>query len=106
MEAGSNFMTRITHRSRRAALALAAAIFATPAVAQDQFLGEIRWVPYNFAPVGWAMCDGQIVAIAQNTALFSLLGTTYGGDGRTTFGLPDLRGRTPVHVGQGPGLSP
>jgi len=60
-------------------------------------------VPYNFAPHGWAFCDGQQLAITQNTALYSLLGTTYGGDGRTTFALPDLRGRVPMHAGQGPG---
>jgi microcystin-dependent protein len=70
------------------------------------FLGMIIIVPYNFAPKGWAFCDGQLIAITQNTALFSLLGTTYGGNGQTTFALPDLRGRVPIHVGQGPGLSP
>lgn len=59
----------------------------------------------NFAPRGWAFCDGQLLAVSQNDALFSLLGTIYGGDGRTTFGLPDLRGRLPIHAGQGPGLS-
>jgi len=69
------------------------------------FLGQITMFGGNFAPRGWAFCDGQLLSIAQNTALFSLLGTTYGGDGRTTFGLPDLRGRLPVHAGQGPGLS-
>lgn len=63
-------------------------------------------VGFNFAPRGWALCDGQLLPISQNSALFSLLGTTYGGDGRTNFGLPDLRGRTAVHVGNGPGLSP
>ncbi len=63
-------------------------------------------VGFNFAPVGWAMCDGQLLPISQNTALFSLLGTTYGGNGTTTFALPDLRGRVPMHQGQGPGLSP
>lgn len=68
-------------------------------------LGEIRAVPFNFAPVGWATCDGQLMSISQNTALFSLLGTTYGGDGKSTFALPDLRGATPIHAGQGPGLS-
>jgi microcystin-dependent protein len=72
----------------------------------EPFLGEIRVVPYNFAPKGWAFCQGQLLAISQNTALFSLLGTTYGGNGITTFALPDLRGRVGVHVGQGPGLSP
>lgn len=60
----------------------------------------------NFAPRGWAFCDGQLLAVSQNDALFSLLGTIYGGDGRTTFGLPDLRGRLPIHAGTGPGLSP
>ncbi len=72
----------------------------------DPFLGEIKLVPYNFAPLGWAFCHGQLLAISQNTALFSLLGTTYGGNGQTTFALPDLRGRAVVHTGQGPGLSP
>lgn len=71
----------------------------------DPYIGEIRLVGFNFAPRGWALCNGQILPIAQNTALFSLLGTTYGGDGRTTFALPDLRGRVPLHAGQGPGLS-
>jgi microcystin-dependent protein len=70
------------------------------------FLGEIMLVPYNFAPRGWAFCQGQILSIAQNTALFSLLGTTYGGNGQTTFALPDLRGRCAISSGQGPGLSP
>ena len=71
----------------------------------DPFLGEIELFAGNFAPKGWATCDGQILSIAQNTALFSILGTTYGGNGQTTFGLPDLRGRAPIHAGQGPGLS-
>ena len=71
----------------------------------DPFIGEIKMVGFNFAPRGWAFCSGQILGIAQNTALFSILGTTYGGDGRTTFGLPDLRGRSPMHGGNGPGLS-
>src|SRR5690349_18020361 len=69
------------------------------------FLGEIKLFTANFAPVGWAQTNGQIQQIAQNTALFSLLGTIYGGDGITTFALPDLRGRIPMHVGQGVGLS-
>jgi microcystin-dependent protein len=69
------------------------------------FLGEIRLFPYNFSPRGWADCAGQILSIAQNTALFSLLGTTYGGNGQTTFQLPDLRGRVAMSVGQSPGLS-
>ena len=72
----------------------------------DPFLGEIRMVGFNFAPRGWAQCQGQLMAISQNTALFSLLGTMYGGDGRVTFGLPDFQGRSPVGMGQGPGLSP
>lgn len=71
----------------------------------EPFLGQIMLVPYNFAPRGWAFCNGQILPIAQNTALFSLLGTTYGGNGQTTFALPDLRGRTAISSGQGPGLS-
>ncbi|MEA2301264.1 MAG: hypothetical protein QOE44_1799 [Solirubrobacteraceae bacterium] len=71
----------------------------------DPFVAEIRIFPFNFAPTGWATCDGQLLPISQNTALFSLLGTSYGGDGRSTFGLPDLQGRVPVSQGQGPGLS-
>lgn len=70
----------------------------------EPFIGQINVVAFNFAPRGWAECNGQLLPIAQNTALFSLLGTTFGGDGRSTFALPDLRGRTPVHWGQGPGL--
>ena len=72
----------------------------------DPFLGEIRMFAGNFAPRGWALCNDQLLAISQNTALFSLLGTMYGGDGRVTFGLPDLRGRIPMSFGQGPGLTP
>ena len=71
----------------------------------DPFIGEIKIVGFNFAPRGWAECDGQLLPIAQNTALFSLFGTQYGGDGRTTFGLPELRGRFPMHNGSGPGLT-
>ena len=71
----------------------------------DPLLGQIIMFAGNFAPRGWAFCDGQLLAINQNTALFSILGTTYGGDGRTTFALPDLRGRTPIGPRQGPGLS-
>ena len=71
----------------------------------EPFLAEIRMFGGNFAPKGWALCNGQLLSIAQNTALFSLLGTTFGGNGQTTFGLPDLRGRLPIHAGQGPGLS-
>jgi len=69
------------------------------------FVAEIRMFANNFAPSGWATCDGQLLPIAQNTALFSLLGTTYGGDGKSTFALPDLNGRAPMQPGQGPGLS-
>lgn len=72
----------------------------------EPFVGEIRMFAGNFAPRGWAFCDGQLLAVSQNDALFSLFGTIYGGDGRTTFGLPDLRGRIPIHPGSGPGLSP
>lgn len=71
----------------------------------EPFLGQLLCVPYNFAPRGWAFCSGQILPISQNTALFSLLGTTYGGNGQTTFALPDLRGRSALSSGQGPGLS-
>ena len=69
------------------------------------YIGEIRMVGFTFPPAGWYACNGQLVAIAENEALFALIGTTYGGDGITTFGLPDLRGRVPIHQGQGPGLS-
>lgn len=71
----------------------------------EPFVAEIRIFPFNFAPTGWAWCDGQLMPLSQNTALFSLLGTTYGGDGESTFALPDLQGRAPMHPGQGPGLS-
>ncbi len=71
----------------------------------EPFIGEIMLFAGNFPPRGWAFCEGQILSIAQNTALFSLLGTTYGGNGQTTFALPDLRGRAPIHAGQGPGLT-
>lgn len=71
----------------------------------EPFVGEIRMVGFNFAPVGWALCQGQLLSISTNTALFSLLGTTFGGNGVTNFGLPDLRGRAPVGMGQGPGLT-
>lgn len=71
----------------------------------DPFVAEIRIFPFNFAPRGWAFCDGQLLPLSQNTALFSLLGTTYGGDGKSNFALPDLQGRAPMHPGQGPGLS-
>jgi microcystin-dependent protein len=71
----------------------------------EPYIGQIMMFAGNFAPRGWAFCNGQLMSIAQNTALFSILGTTYGGDGKNTFALPDLRSRVPVHPGQGPGLS-
>src|SRR6476660_9770007 len=71
----------------------------------DPFVAEIRIFPFNFAPRGWAWCDGQLLPLSQNTALFSLLGTTYGGNGKSNFALPDLQGSAPMHPGQGPGLS-
>lgn len=72
----------------------------------EPFLGEIRMVGFNFAPNGWASCQGQQISISQNSALFALLGTTFGGNGQTTFGLPDFQGRSPVGMGNGPGLTP
>ena len=87
------------------ALALVLLSLSQVAAAQEHFIGEIRWVPYTFAPNGWAECNGQLLPIAQNQALFSLLGTFYGGNGRVAFALPDMRGRVPLHVGLGPGLS-
>src|SRR5260370_1263480 len=72
----------------------------------DPFVGEIRQFGFNFAPTGWAMCNGQLLPISQNTALFSILGTTYGGDGKSTFALPNLQGCVPMGAGAGPGLSP
>ena len=71
----------------------------------DQFVAEIRIFPFNFPPTGWAFCDGQLMPISQNTALFSLLGTTYGGDGKSTFALPNMQGNAPMQPGQGQGLS-
>jgi microcystin-dependent protein len=71
----------------------------------DPFVAEIRIFPFNFPPKGWAFCDGQILPLSQNTALFSLLGTTYGGDGKSNFALPDMQGNSPMFYGQGPGLS-
>lgn len=71
----------------------------------DPFVAEIRMFPFNFAPRGWAFCGGQLLPLSQNTALFSLLGTTYGGNGKSNFALPNLQGRAPMHPGQGPGLS-
>lgn len=72
--------------------------------AQSPFVGEIIMLPSDIAPAGWALCNGQIIPISQNTALFAILGTTYGGDGKSNFALPDLQGRIPIHAGQGPGL--
>jgi microcystin-dependent protein len=72
----------------------------------DQFVSEIRMFAGNFAPLGWALCNGQLIPISQNTALFALLGTNFGGNGQTTFGLPNMQGRAPMFFGQGPGLSP
>jgi len=71
----------------------------------DPFVAEIRIFPFNFVPKGWAWCNGDLLPLSQNTALFSLLGTTYGGNGKSNFALPDLQGRVPIHPGQGPGLS-
>ena len=96
---------RIRARTLLAAAALASAAAAPTVHAQSALLGQLMLVGYNFCPRGWAAAQGQLLSIAQNTALFSLLGTTYGGNGETNFALPDLRSRTPVGVGQGPGLS-
>lgn len=87
-------------------LVLAMAAGTTPAQAAEPFIGEVQMVGFNFAHRGFAFCDGQLQQIAQNPALFSILGTTYGGDGRTTFGLPNLQGRVAMHPGNGPGLTP
>jgi microcystin-dependent protein len=97
-----NFMKKITFLALTALMLLS----GTKAFAQDPYIGEIRMFAGNFAPVGWAACNGQLLPINQNMALFAILGTTYGGDGVTTFALPDLRGRVPMHAGNGPGLSP
>lgn len=86
-------------------LALLVSLSATPSSSAQRYLGSIIIVSFNFPPKGFALCNGQLLPINQNQALFSLLGTTYGGDGRQTFALPDLRGRAPIHAGQGPGLS-
>src|ERR1700728_415537 len=72
----------------------------------NQYVAEVRAFPFNFAPTGWAMCNGQLLPISQNTALFSLIGTYYGGDGKSNFALPNLQGNIPIGSGQGPGLSP
>ncbi|MHC4955882.1 MAG: phage tail protein, partial [Planctomycetota bacterium] len=100
---------RLMHATTLVVLAIALVatpVLTTPAHASEPFIGQIQQFGFNFPPRGWAHCDGQLLPISSNTALFSLLGTTFGGDGRTTFGLPDLRGRIAKHVGTGPGLSP
>lgn len=96
----------LTALSVTLALVAAQGVANTASAQQDCFLGEVRMFAGNFAPRNWAFTDGQLLAISSNTALFSILGTTYGGDGRTTFGLPGLRGRTVLHEGSGPGLTP
>lgn len=99
-------MTKLTRSLLATAVVASLGGFATAASAQvEPFIGEIRCAGFNFAPNGWAELNGQLIPIATNTALFSLLGTTYGGDGRVTFGLPDMRGRVLMHAGLGPGLS-
>ena len=100
-------MKNLIRAASALAILAAGAVTGAPAKAQmDPFLGQIAVVGFNFCPRGWAQANGQLLAISSNTALFSLLGTTYGGDGRTTFGLPDLQGRSAIGVGNGPGLSP
>ena len=89
-----------------AAVLLGSVGVANSAQAYEPFIGEVRSFGFNFCPRSWAAADGQLLPISSYTALFSLYGTTYGGDGRTTFALPDLRGRVPMHVGTGPGLTP
>jgi len=98
---------RIKTLAATVALSTAALLSPKPVEAQaaDPFLGQIMMVGYTFCPRGWANADGQLLPISSNSALFSLYGTTFGGDGRTTFALPDLRGRVPMHTGQGPGLA-
>lgn len=101
-------MFKVSPRTVVALVSALAGLQAVPAAAQGSapFLGQLMCAGFNFAPRGWAELNGQILPISQNTALFSLLGTTYGGNGQTTFALPDMRGRTLLHAGQGPGLSP
>lgn len=96
-------MKTLTHACVALAALGATLGFATPASAQEPMLGEVRLFGFNYCPRGWARADGQLLPIASNSALFSLYGTFYGGDGRTTFALPDLRGRAPVHAGRPPG---
>ncbi|WP_245216176.1 phage tail protein [Sagittula salina] len=98
--------TRATRLSRRAAATLAVMMaLAAPASAQDTYIGEIKAFPFNWCPRNFALAGGQLLPIASNTALFSLYGSTYGGDGISTFALPNLNGRTPIGTGRGPGLS-
>lgn len=97
---------KLGHSLATAAVLAASVATSNPALAgAEPYIGELMLTPYNFCPRGFAAANGQILAIAQNTALFALLGTTYGGNGQTTFALPDLRSRAPIHNGQGPGLS-
>jgi microcystin-dependent protein len=102
------FKKSVKHATMLATAAALTAGLSMPqyANAMEPFIGQIQMVGFGFAPRSWTTCDGQLLTIAQNTALYSLLGTTFGGDGRNTFGLPDLRGRTALHVGHGPGVSP
>ncbi len=103
---GNKYMKRRKIGTMCAAVALASSMGPAPAHAQsDPILGQLMLIGFNFCPRGWMSAEGQLLAISSNTALFSLYGTTYGGDGRTTFMLPDLRGRVPIGYGQGPGLS-
>jgi microcystin-dependent protein len=105
-------LDRRTFLGRMTTFAAATALFGRARRAHaatqgsEPYIGEIMLVSWNFPPKGWAFCSGQLLPINQNQALFSILGTTYGGNGQTTFALPDLRGRVPIHFGQGPGLSP
>jgi microcystin-dependent protein len=101
-----NKHSNVTNALAAASLLAASAIASMPASAgTEPFIGEMMLTPYNFCPRGFALASGQLLAISQNTALFSLLGTTFGGNGQTTFALPNLQGRAPIHNGQGPGLS-
>ena len=102
-------MTRTLSRTLLTIIGAAAFVsgigWSTPATASDPFIGTIRYFAFNFAPRGWAHCDGQLMSVSQNDALFSLFGTTYGGDGRSTTALPNMQGRAPMHPGRGPGLT-
>ena len=101
-------MKKVTFKKRLLNLSLISLLFFAGlgiSNAQEAYLGEIRMFAGNFAPRGWALCEGQLLSISSNSALFSILGTMYGGDGRTTFALPDLRGRNAIGAGHGPGLS-